>query len=130
PIGGGFVVPWDQQLELAISVNPQESVAGVHFAMSFLTYDGVHAFTVRTSDTDGAGFSFQAGERRRVFVTIDHRLREGNYGLRLGCYKASANYYYNEDLAQLEVSAISKLGSRYEDKNYGLVTCQSIWKDE
>lgn len=126
PVADGFVVAWDQPIEVKVRLRARHPTRDLSVGIGCLTVDGIPLFTVRSADDRPDGLSLAPGEVAEVRVAIDHNLRAGTYLLACGVAAGNYAYYYNPSAVQLEVSEVGT--GTYLYRNEGLMNCRARWE--
>ncbi|MBU6427164.1 ABC transporter ATP-binding protein [Patescibacteria group bacterium] len=122
---GTFGIAYDQPIHLKLSIEVNERLENMNFAISCNSLNDQLLFIVRNSDQkEHAGETLEPG-RHEFDVKIEHMLRPGNYHIGLGITRDKEISYYEPYQAVLEVSPHGKQMTIQE--NRGPMNAISEW---
>ena len=120
-IDNNFSMKFDDPMKIRINIRANQKLQNLSMAIGLTTLDYTPVFTVRSN----VQLSINENESFEFITTIHHNLRAGMYIIVVGMANGNLVYYYNPNIAQLEI--LNYGISKYRDIDHGIINCKSEW---
>jgi ABC-type polysaccharide/polyol phosphate transport system ATPase subunit len=121
-VENNFAIKFDEPIKLKICFNAKQKINDFSVGIGVTSFDYVPLFTIRSGHQ---GVTLKPGDEITAIVDINHNLRAGQYNMALGIAQGNFSFYYNFNIAQLEILNYGQ--EPYHEMDIGLMNCKSDW---
>jgi lipopolysaccharide transport system ATP-binding protein len=122
PVEHNFAIKFDEPIQMQICFKAKQKINDFSVGIGITSIDYVPLFTIRSGHK---GIQLNPGDEVKAIVSIEHNLRAGRYNMAIGIAQGNFSFYYNFNIAQLEIFNYGK--EHYNDMDIGLMNCKSEW---